>query len=80
MWQGPFIKICSWINSRNGNVYIFFCPSGLLLPFSFAQLEHDIDSIFLVTGLFVQAVDNWTTKWAPAIHSMGTPLLGITLQ
>ena len=40
------------------------------------QLEQEIDLILENTGVFMQAVDDWTTKWAPAILEYGYTLTG----
>ena len=57
-------------------MYLFLFPPLISLPFSFPQLEQEIGLILGGTGLFVQAVDNWTTKWAPAILEYGYTLTG----
>ena len=46
-----------------------FCTCNL-------QLEQEIDLILENTGVFMQAVDDWTTKWAPAILEYGYMLTG----
>ena len=43
---------------------------------SFSQLEQEIDLILEMIGVFVKAVDDWTTKWAPAILEYGYTLTG----
>ena len=40
------------------------------------QLEQEVDLILEGTGVFTQAVDDWTTKWAPAILEYGYILAG----
>ena len=40
------------------------------------QLEQEIDLILEKTGVFMQAVDDWTIKWAPAVLEYGYTLSG----
>lgn len=40
------------------------------------QLEQEVDLILEGTSVFTQAVDDWTTKWAPAVIEYGYTLTG----
>jgi len=40
------------------------------------QLVQEVDLILEGTGVFTQAVDDWTAKWSPAIPEYGYILAG----
>lgn len=40
------------------------------------QLEQEVDLILGSMGMFMQATDDWTTKWAPAVLEYGYTLTG----
>lgn len=42
------------------------------------QLEQEIDLIRGCTGVYMQAFDDWTTKWVPAILEYGYTFTGKT--